>query len=248
MRPACGRVLIVEDDSRTCELLRDVFGHAGYTVNEVATGEEALAQAAAERPGLVILGVDAPGAMAYVVCRLLREKYGELLPIIFISGARVETSDRVAGLLLGADDYIVKPLNPSELLARVQRLMVRSRETQSGAPVEGNRSEDFGLTAREQEILGLLLGGASQAEIATELVISSNTVATHIQRILLKLGVHNRTQAVAKAARGGWFSKSERPGELTAFTGAPRPQGKAGHYPRRPSDSASPAAAGEASR
>lgn len=213
MHPYCGRVLLVEGDTQTGALLRDLLGHAGFAVSEAATGEEALTQAETVSPDLVMLDVDAPSGMAYVVCRLLREKYGESLPIIFTSQERSKASDRVAGLLIGADEYIVKPFDPSELVARVRRLIARStsREADSSSASKSNGIQAFDLTPREQEILGLLISGLDQKEISSELVISSSTVATHIQRMLLKLGVHNRTQAVAKAAREGWFRGGERP-------------------------------------
>ena len=117
---------------------------------------------------------------------------------MFVSGERVEPCDRVAGLLLGADDYVVKPFAPDELIARVRRLVVRSASDEPGAL----RSK---LTRREQEVLQLLASGLTQPEIARELVISSSTVASHIEHILDKLGVHSRAQAVALALRSGFF-------------------------------------------
>ena len=126
-----------------------------------------------------------------------------------LSGERTAPADRIVGLLLGADDYVVKPFDSSELVTRTRRLIVRSEHSApraSSADAAG-RVEDFDLTKRERQVMEKLLLGRTQAEIAGELVISSNTVATHIQRILLKLGVHNRAQAVAKVARAGWLQR-----------------------------------------
>ena len=114
---------------------------------------------------------------------------------MFISGDRVEPFDRAAGLLLGADDYVVKPFAPDELVARVRRLVTRF------TPPAG-RAERPKLTRRESEVLHLLADGLAQPEIAAELVISSKTVSSHIQHILSKLGVHSRAQAVAAVHRG----------------------------------------------
>src|SRR4030095_3847668 len=107
--------------------------------------------------------------------------------------ARTDETDRVAGLLLGADDYLPKPIRFDHLLARVRRLVGQSAPV---APVVPSR-----LTPREQEVLGLLAEGLEQDEIANRLVITSKTVAKHIERILSKLGVRSRAQAVVLALR-----------------------------------------------
>ena len=163
---------------------------------EAATGNDALAHARAERPSLVVLDVHLPDISGYEVCRELRDEFGDLLPIIFVSGERTESYDRVGGLLLGADDYVVKPFASDELLARVRRLLARSAQNDVV-----RRSYD--LTPRELEITELLAAGHSQAAIAERLVLSEKTVATHIQHILPKLGVHSRAEAVAFAHREG---------------------------------------------
>ena len=119
------------------------------------------------------------------------------MPIIFLSGERTEWYDRVGGLLLGADDYIVKPFAPDELVARVRTLLRRAERPVREGPVRSN------LTAREFEVLRLLADGLSQADIAARLFISSKTVATHIEHILDKLEVRSRAQAVAFAYREG---------------------------------------------
>jgi DNA-binding NarL/FixJ family response regulator len=100
----------------------------------------------------------------------------------------------VAGLLLGADDYLPKPVRFDHLIARVRRLVARSASV--AGPVASR------LTLREQEILGLLADGLEQQEIADLLFITPKTVAKHIERILSKLGVHSRAQAIVLALRG----------------------------------------------
>jgi DNA-binding NarL/FixJ family response regulator len=193
----CGPVLIVDDDdacrSETAALL---FG-AGFEVSEARSGEKALETARGRQPALVVLEVCLPEVSGYEVCRQLRDEFGNGLAIIFISGRRTESFDRVAGLLVGADDYLVKPFTPDELLARVRALVRRT------APARRRRGEQVsaGLTERELEVLQLLAEGLDQAEIADRLVISARTVGHHIERILGKLGVRSRAQAVGVAYR-----------------------------------------------
>ena len=198
--------------------LLSVLVAAGFEVVEARTGEGALVVAASEQPLAVLLDLDDCDASGYLACKLLRERHGELLPIVLLSGKRIEAADRTGGLLLGADDYIVKPIDAGEVVARLRRLIVRAaaRTVPAEAPARDEAAEDFDLTKREQQVMVLLLRGLTQAEISRELVISSNTVATHIQRILLKLGVHNRAQAVAKVARAGWLTREPWPSETGA--------------------------------
>jgi two-component system, NarL family, nitrate/nitrite response regulator NarL len=197
----CGSILIVDDDANYRAFVSSMFGRVGYGAREASSGEEALTSVRRERPSCVLLDVLLPGVTGYAVCRELRDEYGEALPIIFVTGERTEPGDRVAGLLLGADDYVVKPFDPDELLARVRRSIVRSDLTERRNGDQHRRV--FGLTDRERDIVMRLADGMGQKAIAAELVISPKTVATHIQRILGKLGVHSRAEAVAVAHREG---------------------------------------------
>ena len=188
-----GPILIVEDDAGVRGLLTELLEGAGYATRCAQTGEEGLALARGERPALAILDVSLSGLSGYEVCRALRDDLGERLAIMFVSGARTESFDRVAGLLVGADDYLSKPFAPDELLARVRALLRRS-----AAPAAAES-----LTRREREVLGLLAAGLERSEIARQLVISPKTVGTHVEHILGKLGVHTQAQAVARAYREG---------------------------------------------
>jgi DNA-binding NarL/FixJ family response regulator len=165
-------------------------------VREAPSGEKALEAARDGHPSLVVLEVCLPGVSGYEVCRQLRDEFGDGLAIIFVSGTRTESLDCVAGLLLGADDYLVKPFTSGELLARVRALVRRAAPVRSGRERKSAR-----LTLRELEVLQLLADGLEQGEIAERLVISSKTVGNHIERILGKLGVHSRAQAVGVAYR-----------------------------------------------
>jgi DNA-binding NarL/FixJ family response regulator len=185
-------ILIVDSDPSFRRFARRALSEVGFPVRAVASGQEALDCADHETVALVVLEVRLDDMSGYEVCRRLRGEHGEGLPIMFVSQDRTEPSDRVAGLLLGADDYLAKPLDREELVARARRHLQRLA-TWNGAGVR--------LTARERQILQLLAAGLGPAEISGELSISTKTVATHVEHIYAKLGVHTRAQAVASAFR-----------------------------------------------
>lgn len=199
METGPNQILIVDDDPLHRAFVSSLFQRAGYTTGEASTGEEALAIVRDEQPACVLLDVLLPVATGYEVCQELRDAYGEAFPIVFVTGERTEPADRVAGLLIGADDYVLKSFDSDELITRVRRLIARQEHfAQSSAG-----DDRFALTARERDVLALLADGLDQDAIARELVISPTTVASHLQRILKKLGVHSRAQAVALAHREG---------------------------------------------
>jgi DNA-binding NarL/FixJ family response regulator len=173
----------------------------GYETRQAQNGREALDAASQLQPALVLLDVNLAEVSGYEVCRELRDQYGSDIAIIFLTGDRTEPYDRVAGLLLGADDYIVKPFDEGELVARV-RSALRHFAAPPANGSEGAPAAET-LTGREREVLKLLARGITQAEIAEKLFISPKTVGGHIQRVLEKLGVHSRAQAVALAHEQG---------------------------------------------
>jgi len=194
-------VLVVDDDEGCRVLVADLLQQRiGCTVYEAASGDEALDIAELVRPALVVLDVNLPRVTGYEVCHELRNSFGNDIAIMFLSGKRAEALDRVGGLLIGADDYVVKPFEPDELVSRARALL---RRATSSALVRSRGVPAATLTSREREVLELLAQGLDQDQIASALVISSKTVATHIQRTLAKLGVHSRAQAVAYAHRVG---------------------------------------------
>ena len=186
----CGSVLIADADADVRDAVGASLERAGYTTVRAATGTEALRLASASPPAVAVLDTHLPEVSGYEVCRELRERLGDAVPIVFISANRTEPADRIAGLLLGADEYLVKPLALGELLARIRRLVTRS----------GSR-DGLVLSAREREIISLLAAGRRRAEVARELFISPKTVEKHLERIFRKLGVHTQAEAVARALR-----------------------------------------------
>jgi DNA-binding NarL/FixJ family response regulator len=186
-------VLLADPDTDARHQLGCVLEGAGFRVLEAVDGEEALAKARADRPAAAILEVPLGTLSGYEVCRALKTEFGPDLAVMFLSGVRTESYDRVAGLLVGADDYVVKPPAPDEVLARLRNLIRRVRLV--GSTASGR------LTRREHEVLALLSEGLKWGEIAEHLVISPKTVATHVENIRRKLGVSSRAEAVAAAYR-----------------------------------------------
>jgi DNA-binding NarL/FixJ family response regulator len=198
-------VLLVDDDDAFRGLVRRMLERAGFGVVEAADGDAALRAADETALHLALLDVVLPGMSGYELFESLRERLDEELPVIFVSGMRTDHYDRVAGLLLGADDYVVKPFDPDELVARIRRSL-RPNRTREAPVGNGHSATAASLTPREREIVSLLAAGSTTREIAYELVISPRTVGTHVQHILGKLGVRNRGQAVALAFREGLVS------------------------------------------
>jgi DNA-binding NarL/FixJ family response regulator len=199
-----GSVVLADSDRRDRVLVANALRQAGYETIEVESGFDALEAARGANVGLLVLDVGLAGMTGYEVCHELRSESGDEMPIFFISRTRTEPMDRVAGLLIGADDYLAKPLDPAELVARVGRFLSRRRGERRG-PIEST-TDNVNLTVREREVLDLLADGRAQKEIALDLSISSKTVGTHIQKLLVKMGVHSRAELVAQAFRRGVVS------------------------------------------
>ena len=127
-----GRIMVVEDDEDQREVVCINLTAAGYEPVPVAAGDLAVGTARAERPDLILLDANLPGVDGYTICRLLKSD-AELAstPVLFIT-TRSSLDDRAVGLTLGADDYLVKPVDMSELMLRIQVLLARRAQAPSG--------------------------------------------------------------------------------------------------------------------
>src|SRR5688500_3440776 len=126
-------ILVVEDEMNIARLVRDYLEHAGFDVIVTGDGDSALASARGSKPDLMVLDLGLPGRDGLDVAREIRRTSN--VPIVMLT-ARGDEADRVAGLALGADDYVVKPFSPKELVARVRALLRRSdAATDTGAEV-----------------------------------------------------------------------------------------------------------------
>ncbi len=162
------RLLVVDDEEDILELLRYNLERDGYSVVTALSGEEAVDRARADAPDLILLDLMLPGMNGLDVCRILsRDERTQSIPIIILT-ARAEEADIVAGLELGADDYISKPFSPRVVLARVKTVLRRGRRTSSddsrviqagGIRIDVERHQvrvdtvDADLTATEFDVL-----------------------------------------------------------------------------------------------
>ncbi len=162
-------ILVVDDEPRIAEIVRDYLERAGYRVTVAGNGVDALGAARAREPDLVVLDLGLPHMDGAAVTRALRKRSN--VPIIMLT-ARVDEQDRIAGLELGADDYVTKPFSPRELVARV-RAVFRRADAAHG-PEDTIRAGDVVLDRRRVQ--------ASVAGRAVELTASEFSLLATLAR------------------------------------------------------------------
>jgi two-component system alkaline phosphatase synthesis response regulator PhoP len=216
------KILVVEDELEIRKLVGAYLEQAGYTVATAMDGQEALAVFRHERPNLVILDLNLPGMDGLDVCRALRRDSD--VPIIMLT-ARLEETDRLIGLELGADDYIVKPFSPREVVSRTRAVLRRTE----GEPVRpeavtaGDISLDLSrrkatlagrlldLTAMEFDLLVTLASHPGQVFSRMQLLEQlqedsftgyERTIDVHIKNLRKKLGDDPRNPQLIETLRG----------------------------------------------
>ncbi|MCW5553992.1 MAG: response regulator transcription factor [Verrucomicrobiae bacterium] len=196
------RLLIIEDDEQTRENLQIILNMEGYAVSSAGDGRDGLKLAQSERPALIICDVSMPEMDGHEVLRQLRNdpKTAEI-PFIFLT-AQGERHQQRAGMNMGADDYLCKPLDAEDLLAAVRARLQRKRENRDAALADAGPDfssstplESLGLTVREAEVLLWVAQGKANADVATILGMSEKTVKIHLGHIFEKLNVETRTAA-----------------------------------------------------
>lgn len=204
------RILIIDDNP---ELVEELLPTYGYEVTVAHDGQKGLDILDKNNKAfdLVLLDVLMPNMNGWDVLRKIREdKKLKNIPVIMMTALDSEI-DQVAGLKVGADDYITKPFQVPMLLARIEALMRRvSMSTsipQFDLPFETD-AEIQTLTAREKEIVSLVAKGLSNKEISEKLYVSELTVKTHLKNIFKKLNVSSRTQAILVAINKGLISEN----------------------------------------
>jgi DNA-binding response OmpR family regulator len=208
MTSSSPRILVVDDDAKTTASVRLYLEHAGFSVIAAAEGSQALAMARSAAPDLVVLDLMLPGIGGLEVCRRLRAE--SAVPIIMLT-ARSTEEDRLTGLDLGADDYVVKPFSPRELMARIRAQLRRHRSPSVQEPVlvadglrlDPNRArvevdgQEVELTATEFRLLHALMRHPARVLSRDELIdavhgdrdagIIDRTVDVHVGRLRRKL-------------------------------------------------------------
>ncbi|WP_162564301.1 MULTISPECIES: response regulator transcription factor [Microbacterium] len=172
-----------------------LVGRLGLRAADFGRATDAAAWLNGSAPAVAILEVE-DGGCGFL--RELRDRYGPDMPAVLVSADRTTPADVVAGLLVGADDYAAESMDAEEFLARVRRLVDRTKPAR-GETADLRRLSS--LTQREREVLTMTTEGMTQKQVATAMGISIKTVGAHMQNLLGKLGVHSRMEAVALAAR-----------------------------------------------
>jgi DNA-binding response OmpR family regulator len=210
--PTAKSILIIEDDPQSRQMVRLAAEAQSYTLIEAATGDEGLELARASDPDLILLDINMPGMSGLDVCRKLRAE-GSLVPIIMLT-AKSDTIDKVVGLEVGADDYVTKPFEMRELLARIGAHLRRSDADAAGEATSKSRREFPGLvidisrrqvwrdevevilTVTEFNVLALLTSRPGQVFSRSELLrdvwgydvdIETRTVDAHVYRLRKKI-------------------------------------------------------------
>lgn len=195
-------ILIIEDDAQTRENLEIILEMEGFSVRLAADGRSGLVLAKSARPDLIVCDVSMPEMDGSEVLRQLRRDAPTAnIPFIFLT-AQGERHQQRAGMNLGADDYLCKPLEAEDLLAAVRARLQRQRANENAAPAGGGPDfsspeplETLGLTVREAEVLLWVAQGKANADVATILGMSEKTVKIHVGHIFEKLSVETRTAA-----------------------------------------------------
>jgi two-component system, OmpR family, response regulator ResD len=204
-----GTVLVVDDEPTIAEVVARYLERAGYRTRVAGDGVQAIEAAAVERPDLVVLDLMLPGLDGLEVMRRLRERDPDRIAVILLT-AKGEEADRVIGLRLGADDYVVKPFSPAELVARVDAVLRRVDTSPAHeAPLVLSemtidpaarrvtvRGEEVALTQREFDVLLFLARHPGQVFSRNQLMdavwqysfyTDTSTVTVHIRRLRSKI-------------------------------------------------------------
>jgi two-component system response regulator MprA len=219
-------ILIVDDDPRITDLLRRVLAYEGYSVASAASGSEALNRSLERPPDLVVLDIMLPGLDGLEVAQRLRAA-GDNVPILMLT-ARDTVADRVKGLETGADDYLVKPFAPEELVARVKALLRRSQEERhevlryadveldTGTRVAHRRAREIDLSPTEYELLALFVRRPRQV-LTREIILdrvwgmdfegSSNVMEVYIGYLRTKLEAEGESRLIHTVRGVGYVFK-----------------------------------------
>lgn len=194
------RLLLIDDDPNLILLVKDYLEFRGYEVITAENGREALEVLEQDLPDMIICDVMMPEMDGYAFVDNIRQnERTSWIPVLFLS-AKGQSQDRVKGLNIGADVYMVKPFEPEELVAQVEASLKQAfrQRQQPGSNGEGETKIqvpfDVHLTQTELKVVQFVARGLANRDIADELNVSQRTVESHVSNMLGKTGLHNRTE------------------------------------------------------
>jgi DNA-binding response OmpR family regulator len=232
----CAYVLVAEDDPKQAELVRRYLAREDHTVRVVADGRAAVDEVRRDRPDLLVLDVMMPGMDGLDVCRTLRRDFD--LPVLMVT-ARAGAEDKLLGFDLGADDYLTKPYDPRELMARVRSLLRRARPATAGPAQPPLRIGDLVVyplrhevrlgekpipcTPVEFRILATMVGAPDQVFSRAQLVehaygfdgyITERTIDVHVMNLRRKIEDEPRSPRYLRTVYGVGYkvTNGQRPG------------------------------------
>jgi len=219
-------MLVVDDDPRITELLRRILAYEGYSVTIAASGDEALKRTLERPPDLIVLDILLPGINGLEVARRLRAA-GDNVPILMLT-ARDSVADRVEGFEMGADDYLIKPFAPEELLVRVKALLRRNQEERhevlryadveldTGTRIAYRGAREIDLSPTEYELLALFLRRPRQV-LTREIILdrvwgmdfegSSNVMEVYVGYLRAKLEAEGEPRLIHTVRGVGYVFK-----------------------------------------
>ena len=219
-------ILVVDDDPRITDLLRRILAYEGYSVAIARSGTEALNRSLEHPPDLVVLDIMLPGLDGLEVAQRLRAA-GDTVPILMLT-ARDTVADRVKGLEIGADDYLVKPFAPEELVARVKSMLRRSQEEQyevlrytdveldTGTRIAHRGVREIELSPTEYELLLLFMKRPRQV-LTREIILdrvwgidfegSSNVMEVYVGYLRAKLEAEGEPRLIHTVRGVGYVFK-----------------------------------------
>lgn len=208
------KVLIVDDDSTLRAALTRYLENRGFLVQCAASGLKGFESFTEDTPDLIVSDVVMPEMDGFELCTRVRESgTGQLIPFIFLSG-RCDLEDRIRGHSIGADDCLVKPFHPRELIAKVEAQLARASRIRSeikrvlkrfdGERLPAQPSVALPLTPAEEKVFWEVIQGFTNKKIGDHLFISPRTVQTHLSNILSKLSLENRSQLIRFAFENGY--------------------------------------------
>ena len=207
------KILIVDDDSTLRAALTRYLQDRGFIVRNAISGLEGFNSFIKEIPDLIVSDVVMPEMNGFELCTKVRAtEAGQLIPFIFLSG-RCDLEDRIQGHTIGADDYLVKPFHPRELIAKIEAQLARAsrihaeieRALQQPSTETPQNQAPLPLTPAEEKVFWVVIQGYTNKKIGDRLFISPRTVQTHLSNILSKLSVENRSQLIRYAFENGYM-------------------------------------------